>query len=241
MKLERISFFRQSNAQSVLRRHPGKSMTSYLTKYETVTIDNIDYLIRTLLDRQQFNDDKQQAEALGISSASWSLFGVVWPSSRVLAKIVSTLPIKGKRILEIGCGIALSSIVLQKMKANITASDYHPLAKEFLDVNTQANDLLPIKFNAGNWETENKTLGEFDLIIGSDVLYQPNHAEQVSQFIDVHSSGNVEVIIVDPSRGNGSNFNKKMETLGYSHHFETFSETNADKSVCRGRVLHYCR
>ena len=97
------------------------------------------------------------------------------------------------------------------------------------------------KFQTGNWEAENPLLGEFDLIIGSDVLYEPAQAELVSQFIDCHSSDNVKVVIVDPNRGNRSNFTKKMVTLGYTHHFERFNEQGSDDVSCKGRVLHYQR
>lgn len=216
-------------------------MQNYQTKDETIIVSNIDYLIHSLKDRQQFYDHEQRAEGLGISSATWPLFGVVWPSSRILAATVCLLELDGKRVLEIGCGLGLSSIVLHKMGVDITASDYHPLAKEFLDENVLRNKLLPIKFQTGNWEVENPLLGEFDLIIGSDVLYEPAHAEIVSQFIDCHSSDNVKVVIVDPNRGNRANFTKKMIALGYAHHFERFNEQGHDDVSCKGRILHYRR
>jgi len=159
----------------------------------------------------------------------------------MLASKVSVLDLEGKRVLEIGCGLALSSIVLHQMGVDITASDYHPLAKEFLDDNVMSNDLFPIKYQTGNWETENPLLGEFDLIIGSDILYEPDHVGLVSNFIDTHSSLGVEVIIVDPNRGNQSNFTKKMIALGYTHHFERFDVHDFDEINCKGRVLHYQR
>jgi predicted nicotinamide N-methyase len=213
----------------------------YQTKDETITISSNDYWIHSLKDRQQFYDHEQRAEAIGISSATWSLFGVVWPSSRVLAATVSLLELDGQRVLEIGCGLALSSIVLHKMGVDITASDYHPLAKEFLDKNILSNRLLPIKFQTGNWEANNPSLGKFDLIIGSDVLYEPAHAENVSQFIDCHADVNIDVIIVDPNRGNRANFTRKMIALGYSHHFERFDVQGNDDASCKGRILHYQR
>ena len=216
-------------------------MPHYQTKDETISIDKVDYLIHSLKDPQQFYDHEQLAEKLGISSATWSLFGVVWPASRILAATVCMLELDGKRVLEIGCGLGLSSIVLHKMGVDITASDYHPLAKEFLDDNVLRNKLLPIKFETGNWEVENPLLGEFDLIIGSDVLYEPAHAENVSQFIDHHSSGDVEVVIVDPNRSNRARFTKKMIALGYTHHFERFDVQDRDKANCKGRILHYRR
>lgn len=216
-------------------------MQNYLTKDETITISNIDYLIHSLKDRQQFYDHEQLAEDIGISSATWSLFGVVWPSSRILAATVCILDFEGKRVLEIGCGLGLSSIVLHGMGVDITASDYHPLAKEFLDENVLRNKMLPIKFQTGNWETDNPLLGEFDLIIGSDVLYEPAHAESVSQFIDCHSSDNVKVVIVDPDRGNRAKFTKKMIALGYAHQFERFKQQGSGEDSCKGRILHYQR
>jgi predicted nicotinamide N-methyase len=214
---------------------------NYLLKHETITVNNSDYLIRSLKDRQQFYDHEECAAALGISSATWSLFGVVWPASRILAATVSMIALEGKRVLEIGCGIALSSLVLHKMGVDITASDYHPLAKEFLDENVLTNKLPPIKFQTGNWEVENPLLGEYDLIIGSDILYEPAHAEFVSNFIHDHSNTNVEVIIVDPNRGNRANFTKKMIALGYTHHFEPFNVQELDETSCKGRILHYRR
>ena len=216
-------------------------MQNYQTKDETITVSNIDYLIHSLKDRQQFYDHEQLAENIGISSATWSLFGVVWPSSRILAATVCVLDFEGKRVLEIGCGLGLSSIVLHGMGVDITASDYHPLAKEFLKENVLRNKMLPIKFQTGNWETDNPLLGKFDLIIGSDVLYEPAHAESVSQFIDCHSSDNVEVVIVDPDRGNRAKFTKKMIVLGYAHRFERFNQQGSDEVICKGRILHYQR
>jgi len=216
-------------------------VTHYQLKHETININDIDYLIRSLKDNQQFSDDQQHAESLGISSATWPLFGLLWPSSKILAKTVCLYELKGKRVLEIGCGLALSSIVLHKMGIDITASDYHPLAKEFLDENILGNQMSPIKFKTGNWEIENPLLGEYDLIIGSDILYEPAHADDVSNFISKHSNSGVEVIIVDPNRGNRAKFTHKMLSLGYTHHFEHFKVETTNNTTCKGRILHYHR
>ena len=214
-------------------------MSKYLTKHETITVNSINYLIHSLKNRQQFYDYKQRAETIGISSATWSLFGVVWPASLVLASTVSQLVVEGKRILEIGCGIALSSLVLQKMGANITASDYHPLAKEFLLKNAKANELAPVNYYPGNWEKDNDELGKFDLIIGSDILYEPIHPKIVSEFIQRHSKADTKVIVVDPNRSNRSSFTKRMISLGFDHHFDKFETHDKNDVVCKGRILHF--
>jgi predicted nicotinamide N-methyase len=216
-------------------------VNKYLLKQETITVNDISYCIQSLKDRQQFYDHEQRAQAIGISSATWSLFGVVWPASKVLAAAVSLIELQDKRVLEIGCGIGLSSIVLHKMGVDVTASDYHPLAQEFLDNNILANKLSPIKFETGNWGVENPLLGKFDLIIGSDVLYEPAHAELVSHFIHRHANEQVEVLIVDPNRGNRAHFTKKMLALGFSHSFERFDIIGEADVRCKGRLLRFAR
>jgi predicted nicotinamide N-methyase len=66
--------------------------------------------IRSLLDKQQFFDPDGAALALGISSAFWSLFGLLWPSGSKLAERLATRPVSvQERILELGCGLALAS------------------------------------------------------------------------------------------------------------------------------------
>ena len=56
-------------------------------------------------------------------------------AGRVLAQAMSSFDVAGKRILELGCGLGLSSLVLHRRKADITASDHHPLVEEFLTYN----------------------------------------------------------------------------------------------------------
>ncbi len=216
-------------------------MRNYRLKHEIITICLVDYRICSLLDRQQFDEEDREAMALGITSATWSLFGVVWPASRILAAEVSVANLAGKRVLEIGCGIGLASIVLHKMGADITASDYHPRAKEFLNRNVLDNGLSPIKFQAVDFEQTNPLLGKFDLIIASDVLYQPHHAESLASLIAAHSSDDVKVIVVDPGRENRARFTHNMIALGYRHHFSNFNQQLSPNLRCKGRILHYHR
>lgn len=216
-------------------------MSNVQLKSETFVINNISYLIRSLKDNQQFDDHDESAKALGISSATWPLFGIVWPTSVIMASRLFELELEGKRILEIGCGIGLCSIVLHRTGVDITASDYHPQTRSFLDRNIVGNGLPPIKYQAGNWETENPELGKFDVVIGSDILYQPAHAQQVSRFIDRHSNDGAQVVIGDPGRENRALFTKCMIALGYSHHFVNFNEQVGQKTQCKGRILHYQR
>ncbi|MDQ2927055.1 MAG: SAM-dependent methyltransferase, partial [Pseudomonadota bacterium] len=88
-------------------------MPGYLTKQERIAVTGVaDLTIRSLLDRQQFADPFGNADRRGISSATWPLFGLLWPSGAHLAARLAARPVRaGERILEVGCGLALASLV----------------------------------------------------------------------------------------------------------------------------------
>jgi predicted nicotinamide N-methyase len=214
-------------------------MTAFELRRQTYLIDEVSYVIDSLKDNNQY--DAGDDAVPGIDSATWPVFGQVWPTSVVMAMNIHKLELAGKRVLEIGCGLGLCSIVLHRMGVDITASDYHPRVREFLDRNVLGNGLPPIKYQTGNWDGENPELGKFDVMIGSDILYEPDHARLVAQFIDRHSSGDVQIWIGDPDRSNRAKFTRNMIGLGYLHEYERFDHELPDGIRCRGRISRFRR
>ncbi len=216
-------------------------MPGYTTRELVVCLGGRDYRIRALSDLQQFADPLHLAERVGISSALWSLFGQVWPSGRVMAEAMSMHDISGKRILELGCGLGLSSLVLQQRNADITASDHHPLAEPFLRHNATQNQLLAIIYRDLRWEVPDLTLGLFDLIIGSDVLYESGHADQLAATILRHAAAEAEILITDPGRGNSASFTRALALQGYAVTERRSRFNQDDVAPFRGRLLSYRR
>jgi 2-polyprenyl-3-methyl-5-hydroxy-6-metoxy-1,4-benzoquinol methylase len=214
----------------------------YEVKFQRVGVGGgADLKIRSLLDKQQFYDPLGLAFDAGISSATWPLFGLVWPSAQKLADLMQTWDLKGKRVLEVGCGLGLASLVVHRREGNITASDCHPLTETFLKANVLLNDLPPLHYETGNWGRVNKGLGAFDLLIASDVLYERSHPAQLSGFIEEHAADGAEVLIIDPNRGNRSAFHKDMFNMGFCVKEIIINEPLIDFSAYRGRLLHYKR
>jgi len=227
-------------------------MPGYQTKQESVAIHGAPHLtIQSLLDRQQYADPLGEAEALGISSASWPLFGLLWPSSQALANWVEhRASVPRERILEVGCGLALASLVMHRRGEDVTASDCHPLTSRFLSDNTSLNDMAPLPYRHGNWadaddapvrEDRPVVEGRFDLIMGSDVLYERDESGHLSRFIDRHAHAKAEVLIVDPNRGNRSGFNRRMATAGFALEEVDLSHAHEGQAPYRGRLLRYRR
>ena len=215
--------------------------TPVRVRYQTVEFGKIDIHLCTLRDNQQFSDPKGIAEELGISSALWPLFGIIWPSSLVLANYMSDYETDGKRILEVGCGMALSSLLLNKQHANITATDYHPEVETFLQRNTDLNHDDEIKFERVDWAENHSSLEQFDLIIGSDLLYENQHIQQLADFIDSHAKPTCEVIIVDPGRGRKNKLSLLMDKYGYSPSHIKPINTDYLEHPFKGDILRFTR
>ncbi|MFV0595089.1 class I SAM-dependent methyltransferase [Shewanella sp.] len=210
-------------------------------RYQTHEFGIVDIHVRTLRDNQEFEDINGEAEKLGISSATWPLFGIVWPSGQVLSHHMLDYQIEDKRILEVGCGIGLASLVLNHREADITATDYHPETGGFLAKNVALNQGRPIPFVRTGWADEESELGKFDLIIGSDLLYEQEHADLLSLFIDQHAKPICDVILVDPGRGNHAKFSKKMVLLGFNHSQQKPIHTEFLSEPFNGQILTYRR
>lgn len=230
--------------------------SGYATRLHRVRIPGgEDLLIRSLRDRQQYHDPTGAAERLGICSASWPLFGLLWPSSIQMAKRLQKRPVlPDERILEIGCGLALPTLVGRRRGARITASDRHPLARSFLEANAQLNGVSTVKYRHGQWGKRRKACirdtgaeplaDRYDLILGSDLLYDRDAPAQLADFIDDHATADAEVWIIDPDRGHRPAFTRQMASYG----FELVEEERIQKESAgpagepyKGRLLRYRR
>jgi predicted nicotinamide N-methyase len=231
-------------------------MPGYQTKQEHIAIVGVeDLIIRSLLDREQFADPHGHANRLGISSASWPLFGLLWPSgAQLAARIAARIVRPNERVLEIGCGLALASLVAHRRGANVTASDCHPLAASFLKANLRLNHLTPMKYRHGHWDSEvapharngatvlRTVRGQYDLLIGSDLLYERDEHGALSQFVTAHAAPNAEVWIVDPNRGNRAAFNTRMLAAGFIVTDERIEHLASEEfAAYKGRLLVYVR
>lgn len=215
-------------------------MPGFATRNLTVRVAGHPYHLRVLSDRQQFADPDGHGARLGISSAQWSLFGQLWPSSRLLAQAMSRAEVSGKRILEIGCGIGLASLVLQRRGADVVASDIHPLAESFLAYNAALNQLPAVHYRQLRWEHPLPTLGDFDMIIASDVLYERGHAELLAGVVERHARPDSEVLITDPGRGHSAGFTRMLGAQGFAASDLACPMDDQDAEG-RGRLLRYRR
>lgn len=187
-------------------------------RYETLEIGDLEVHIRSLRDVQEYQDHENEALDVGITDTQWSISGVLWPASFVLATIMEKRKLDKLKILEVGCGLALASLVLKIRGADITVTDNNPAVKAFLAENIRINQCSEIPFKQADWKNGPITSEErYDLIIGSDILYERQHPGDLCSFINNNANKECEVIIVDPNRGNRNQFTKIMKKNDFNY------------------------
>jgi predicted nicotinamide N-methyase len=158
----------------------------------------------------------------------------------------------GERVLEIGCGLALPSLVGHRRGVDMTASDCHPLASRFLRNNLRLNHMAPMKYRHGAWDARQPDMDapahsttvreRYDLLIGSDLLYDRDASVALAGFIERHAQSAAEVWIVDPDRGNRPAFSRQMALHGFELTQQRLdSPATADAPLYKGRLLVYQR
>lgn len=130
-------------------------------------------------------------------------FGVLWPGARALARWIfsqGTHAFYKKKILELGCGLALPSFVAARLGGHVTASDLHPHVPLFLASNLALNPGLSLGFQHLDWSSPKTSLGQLDWIVASDVLYESHHPASLIRFVRSALSVGGQAVILDPDR-----------------------------------------
>lgn len=155
-------------------------------------------------------------------------FGVLWEAgiglSQYLLELNTKTPLAHKKILEIGCGLALPSFVVTRLGGDIIATDFHADVPLFLELN-QKNNQIQFPYRVMNWRDEierTKTdLGLFDYVVGSDILYESQHPKQVAEALIAFLKPGGKIILSDPGRAYIQKFITSMNECGYKENFTT--------------------
>jgi len=100
----------------------------------------------------------------------WS---VLWRSGVALASELDGVALRGLRVVELGCGLAVPSIAAARAGAAVLATDACPDALTLVARNAYANDVR-IETATVDWAQPDELVrrAPFDLVVAADVLYE---------------------------------------------------------------------
>jgi predicted nicotinamide N-methyase len=132
-----------------------------------------------------------------------------WPAGTLLATALATDPPRpGRRVLELGCGLGLPSIVAARSGAVVLATDGAPDAVAYaahgLALNEVQADVAVV-----DWNEHGKALAErgpWDLVLASDVLYTRQNVEVALRLFPRLLGLGGELLVADPDRAGARDF-----------------------------------
>lgn len=139
----------------------------------------------------------------------------LWASSVGLAQyLCKENALLGRRVLEIGCGLGLAGIAAAKAGASVLLTDVNPDAVAFALHNARRNGCLNVRAQRLSWLFP-ALEGTFDLILGADVIYDPDHFEPIARLIERHLVPKGRAIFAEPRRDVACDFFDAMRESGF--------------------------
>lgn len=137
---------------------------------------------------------------LSVGAASWT-------SGLVLASLVAHCSLRGVRVLEVGCGLGLVGLAAATAGGEVTVTDRSTYALAFTAVNAEDNGLA-VETVRCEWSdpTPLRPLGPWDLVLGSDVIYEERSAYHLHILLDRVVAADGEVWQADPGRAPAGDF-----------------------------------
>jgi predicted nicotinamide N-methyase len=129
----------------------------------------------------------------------------LWPSAIALAQEVVRLEVDGLRVLELGCGLGLPSIVAALDGAHVLATDWSPDAVDVAARNSERNgaELETALAAWGGAASAFVDAAPWDLVLGADLLYERRNVEQLLALLPRLGD---DVLLSEPGRPFESTF-----------------------------------
>jgi predicted nicotinamide N-methyase len=140
----------------------------------------------------------------------------LWPSARALARhLLDAGVVGGGTALELGCGVALPSLVLREQGVDVLATDWYAEALRFAGANAHRNRLAPLRTALLDWRHPPTERGAFTRIVAADVLYEARNSALLAELLPRLAAPGAGVLLADPGRVHVPAFLERMRALGW--------------------------
>jgi predicted nicotinamide N-methyase len=159
----------------------------------------------------------------------------LWPSSVALARSLAREDLAGKRVVELGCGVGLPTVVALDRGAQVLATDHNGAALDFATHNARTNLGREPTTTLLDWFSPGLDgLPPFDLVLAADVLYERRNVWVLADLVPKLLAPGGEALLADPRRPPAPSFIEAMEARGFRVSTEGSIVDQGDREV---RVL----
>jgi predicted nicotinamide N-methyase len=136
----------------------------------------------------------------------------LWASGEALARAVGERDVAGRRIVELGCGLALPSLAAALGGAQVLATDWSTDAIELAGENARRN-ALELETAVVRWSEPEPLLEQapWDLVLAADVLYERRNVDELLALLPQLGT---EVLLAEPGRPHAKTFLGGAEAAG---------------------------
>ena len=124
----------------------------------------------------------------------------LWPAARLLATTALEANGTGRSLLELGCGLGLPTTAAVRAGFAVTTTDYYEDSLHMTRFNSwRVNGVEPAA-RMVDWRALPEDLGQFDIVMAADVLYERPYGTLVAAAIAATLKPDGEAWIADPGR-----------------------------------------
>jgi predicted nicotinamide N-methyase len=158
----------------------------------------------TVLRPRDWEELRHQYGGDGLAAPYWA---TAWPSGLTLAEAIADRSLGARRVLELGCGLAVPSLAAAAAGGRVLATDSSPDAVAFAAHNLALNELEG-EVAMVDWREPGPLLegGPWDLVLAADVLYLRHNVEALLRLLPKLLKPGGEAIVADPQRAGGRDF-----------------------------------
>jgi predicted nicotinamide N-methyase len=138
---------------------------------------------------------------------------VLWRSGVALARELEDEPLRGLRVVELGCGLGAPSVLAARAGAKVLATDVAPEALELVRRSAEAIG-IEVETAVADWAAPDELVGRgpFDLVLAADVLYE---RAAVAQLLPLLPRLAPVAWLADPGRPAAEAFTEQARRRGW--------------------------
>lgn len=218
-----------------------RAVPAMIAGYPTVIVAHdvgpIDVALVSVDDLETHVDRDRILRGEGGDPPYWAL---LWSGALEMARLLATdVDCAGKTLLDVGCGLGITSLVAARRGAIVTAIDRELAAIEFVQASAQVN-AVAIEAVVGD-VTEVRLARRYDLVVAAELLYDATAFDRIGAALVAALAPGGSLWIADAGRVGTQLFYEGLERRGLAIHEVLAREVREEGTLVRVRLIELRR